>query len=233
MSIVTLASAVQGAVGFGAALIAAPLLLLIHPSFAPGPVLVSNLALTILVTRREWSHVDVPGLKLTLLGRLTGTALAMGLLMVVSTRAFDLLFGFMVLVAVALSLGRSAFERAPLVLALAGAASGLMGTLSSIGGPPVALVYQGASPSMFRATLGANLLVGAGFSIAALAFVGRFGPTEVMFSAVLVPCAVVGYWLSHLGLDWLDASRIRISVLVLSSFGGLAVIGRAIFSATA
>jgi uncharacterized membrane protein YfcA len=232
MSIVTVASAIQGAIGFGAGLIAAPMLLLIHPGFAPGPMLASNLALTILVTRREWSHADVPGLKRTLTGRLIGTALAMGLLMVVSTRAFDLVFGSMVLVAVALSLGRPTFERTPVVLSLAGVASGLMSTLSSIGGPPVAIVYQGVSPPMFRATLGANLLVGAGFSIAALAFVGRFGPTEVMFSAVLVPCAVVGYWLSHLGLDWLDASRVRISVLVLSSFGGLAVISRAIFAAT-
>jgi uncharacterized membrane protein YfcA len=229
--VMIVACAIQGAVGFGAGLIAAPLLLLIHPGFAPGPVLVANLALTILVTRREWSHIDVPGLKLTLAGRIAGTLLAMLLLASVSQTVFDLIFGSMVLAAVGLSLRRGTIQRTARVLTTAGLASGIMSTLSSIGGPPVALVYQGAEPSVFRATLGANLLVGAGFSIAALALVGRFGGAELIFSAVLVPCAVVGYWLSHMGLDWLDAGRVRVAVLLLSSLGGVGVLGRAIHAA--
>jgi len=40
---------VQGAVGFGMALVAAPLLVLIRPELVPGPLLVSGLALTLLV----------------------------------------------------------------------------------------------------------------------------------------------------------------------------------------
>jgi uncharacterized membrane protein YfcA len=196
-SVLVVASAVQGSVGFGAALLAAPVLLLIHPAFAPGPILVSNLVLTLLVVRREWSFVD-----------------------------FDLLFATLVLIAVGLSLPRGGFEHSARNLTVAGVASGLMGTLSSIGGPPVALVYQGVEPSRFRATLGVLLVLGASMSIAATWTVGRFGETEVALAGVLIPAAFVGFWLSRFGIRWMSGPRVRVAVLVLSSLAALGVLAR-------
>jgi uncharacterized membrane protein YfcA len=183
-AVLMIASAVQGSVGFGAALLAAPVLLLIHPAFAPGPILVSNLVLTLLVVRREWSFVDFGSLRFLASGRLIGTILAGAVLANVSQVIFDLLFAALVLIAVALSLPRGGFERSARNLTVAGVASGLMGTLSSIGGPPVALVYQGVDPPRFRATLGVLLILGASMSIAATWVVGRFGDTEAALSGV-------------------------------------------------
>lgn len=222
-----IASAVQGSVGFGAALLAAPVLLLIHPGFVPGPILVSNLALTLLVTRREWSAVDFAGLRFVVGGRLAGTLLAAALLVGLSQALFDLVFGVLVLVAVGTSLLRGGFRRSRRNLAAAGVASGVMGTLSSIGGPPVALIYQGAAPSVFRATLGANLVVGATLSLAAVWAVGRFGATEAALAAVLVPGAGVGFWLSRFAVGFTDAARIRAAALVLSSLAAVGVLLRA------
>lgn len=220
------ASAVQGSVGFGAALLAAPVLLLIHPAFAPGPILVSNLVLTLLVVRREWSFVDFGSLRFLAGGRLLGTLLAAVALANLSQALFDLVFGTLVLIAVALSLPRGGFRRSPRNLTVAGVASGLMGTLSSIGGPPVALVYQGVDPPRFRATLGVLLVLGASMSIAAAWAVGRFGDTEVMLAGVLIPAAFGGFWLSRFGIRWMNGPRVRMAVLVLSSLAGLAVLAR-------
>lgn len=225
-AVLVVASAVQGSVGFGAALLAAPVLLLIHPGFAPGPILVSNLVLTLLVVRREWSSVDFASLRFLASGRLCGTLLAGAVLAHVSQVVFDLLFAALVLIAVALSLPRGGFARSPRNLTVAGVASGLMGTLSSIGGPPVALVYQGVDPPRFRATLGVLLILGASMSIATTWAVGRFGDTEAALSGVLVPAAFVGFWLSRFGIHWVNGPRVRVAVLVLSSTAALGVLGR-------
>lgn len=231
MLVASVASAVQGSVGFGSALLAAPFLLLIHPGFAPGPILASNLALTFLVARREWRSADLGGLRYLVAGRLLGTLAAAGLLTRLSPPLFDGLFGAVVLAAVVLSLLRVHPRPIPRNLAIAGTASGLMGTLSAIGGPPVALVYQGAPPPRFRATLGATLIVGASLSLAAVSAVGRFGATELALSALLVPAACLGFWLSRFGLAWVDAARLRFAVLALSSLAAVVVLTRALLAA--
>jgi hypothetical protein len=178
---------------------------------------VSNLVLTLLVVRREWAFVDFGDLRFLAGGRAAGTVVAAGVLASLSQVLFDLLFATLVLIAVGLSLLRGGFPRSGRNLTLAGFASGLMGTLSSIGGPPVALIYQGVDPPRFRATLGVLLVLGATLSIAATWVVGRFGDTEVILSAVIVPAAFVGFWLSRFGIHWANGPRVRVAVLVLST----------------
>ena len=72
-----------------------------------------------------------------------------------------------------------------------------MGTASSIGGPPMALVYQHGPGDRLRATLGAYFVAGATMSLSALAVVGRFGPTEAWLGAALVPGIVLGFTASN------------------------------------
>jgi uncharacterized membrane protein YfcA len=127
-----------------------------------------------------------------------------------------------------LSLARGGFRHDPSNLTLAGLASGLMGTLSSIGGPPVALVYQRESPPRFRATLAVHLLVGASVSVAALWMVGRFGAVEAALTAVLIPASVAGYALSRFAIGWVATEHLRIAVLTLSAVAALGVLWRAI-----
>lgn len=226
--VTALASAIQGSIGFGAGLLAAPILLLIDPAFAPAPMLVSNLVLTLFVARREWADVDFGALRYIVSGRLVGTILAAGVLARLSGAGFDLLFGVLVLGAVGLCLMRGGYERSPRNLSIAGVASGLMGTLSSIGGPPVALVFQGTEPARFRATLGVHLIVGASLSLVAVWWVGRFGATELTLSGILVPAALAGFWLSRFGIGFVEASHIRTAVLVLSTASALLVLARAL-----
>lgn len=190
-------------------------------------MLVSNLVLTLLVARREWGDADLPSLKFVVSGRLVGTVIAALLLADLSRTLFDAVFGVVVLVAIGLSQRRGGFARSPRNLAIAGTASGLMGTLSSIGGPPVALVYQNAKPAEFRATLGAHLLVGATISLVAVWAVGHFGRTEFVLSALLTPAAMLGFWLSRFGLPWVESAHIRSAVVVLSGLAALGVLVRA------
>ena len=115
MFVLAVASAVQGSLGFGAALLAAPLLLLIHPAFAPGPIIASTFVLTLLVARRESQAIDYRSLRFIVLGRLVGVALAMLLLVRLSRTGFDVLFGGFVLLAVAMATLRVDFGRSAAV----------------------------------------------------------------------------------------------------------------------
>ena len=231
--VTALASAVQASVGFGAALLAAPALVLIHPAFVPGPMLLSNLFLTVFVARREWSEADFTGLKFVIVGRLAGTGAAAALLATISQTVFDACFGVLVLVGVVLSIVHGDIVRNRVNLVVAGVASGLMGTLSSIGGPPVALAYQSVAPTVFRATLGVHFLVGGAMSFVAIWVVGRFNSTEAVLAALLVPPALLGYWLSRFGIRWVDARHVRASVLVLSAAAAVIVLWRAYEAAAA
>ena len=223
------AAAVQSVAGFGLALVSAPLLLLIHGPFVPGPMMAGGLVLTCLILIRDHQHVDVSGLTYSLIGRMIGTVGAAGFLLVASDTLFDLAFALLVMFAVILSAAgleprpnrKNAF--------IAGSLSGLMGTISSIGGPPMALLYQNAGASRLRGTLAGFFLVGSIVSLMALALVGRFGPEEIVLSIFLAPPMALGFWLGGPLRSRMSDRAIRPMVLGLSFVSGMTVLLRVVF----
>jgi len=103
-----------------------------------------------------------------------------------------------------------------------------MGTVSSIGGPPMALLYQHSGAEKLRATLSGYFVLGVGFSLAGLAAVGRFGWPELKLALILSPAMGMGFLLSLPLKDRLPENMIRPIVLALSSISGLWVIYRVI-----
>jgi hypothetical protein len=226
-TVVILAGALlQGTIGLGLALLAAPLLYLVDPRLVPGPLMVSSLALTLLMARREWHAVQGRDLGWALGGRMAGTVAAVAVLAVLSAREMDLLFGGLVLAAVGLTALGVTLRPAPPTLITAGAVSGFMGTLTSIGGPPIALLYQHESAARIRGTLSAFFVAGVVMSIGALAAVGRFGMVEARLGGLLLPGTVLGYWLSHHTAGRLAERHVRPALLLVSAGAALAVILR-------
>jgi hypothetical protein len=221
-------AAVQGAVGFGLGLIAAPILLLIDPRFVPGPLMAGGLALTLAVAWRERSEIHLEGLRPALIGRFIGTAAAAMVLTVVSARMFELIFGVLVMLAIGLSLAGLRVSPTPTNAASAGFLSGFMGTLSSIGGPPMALLYQREGGAVLRATLSALFVLGSLVSLVALALVDRFGAPELALSAFITVPALFGFALSTRIRGLTDRAGVRPLVLALSFFSALAVLLRAL-----
>jgi uncharacterized protein len=221
--VVALAAAVQGAVGFGMNLLAVPVLLVLDPSFVPGPALVAGLLLSLLVGGRELRSTD-RRLGWALLGLLPGTLLGLGLLALVPADSLGVPLGVLVLVAVGLTAAR--WEPSPTrpALATAGIASGFLATAASIGGPPMALLYARADGARLRSTLSVFFIAASAVSLAALATVGRFGAHDLRVSAALVPGIVAGFLLSGPLRPVVDGGRARTAVLLLSSTAALAAI---------
>lgn len=223
-AIAAVAGTVQGSVGFGYALLAAPLLGLVDPHLVPGPVVAASLPLSIAVALRERGDIDTAGLGYALAGRVPGTALGAVAVAVLPAAAASAAFAGLVLVAVALSMVGWHVRPTPPTLATAGAASGLMGTMTSIGGPPVALVYQHAAGPRLRATLALYFVVGALMSLTGLALAGALGRRELALALALVPGTALGFGLSHLATVHLDRGRTRAAVLTVSSLAAVGVL---------
>lgn len=228
LTLVAGAAAIQSGLGFGLALIAAPVLLLIHEPLVPGPLIASGLVLTGLVAHRDRVSIDVSGLSWAMGGRVVGTVLAALFLHVATARVFDISFAGLTLLGVALSASGLHVRPRPSTSALAGSLSGLMGTISSIGGPPMALLYQREGSARLRGTLAAFFFAGSFLSLLALHQVGRFGPEEWQLSLLLAPGMALGFLLSAPLLRHLDRTHVRPWVLGLSMLSALAVLARAL-----
>jgi uncharacterized membrane protein YfcA len=109
---------------------------------------------------------------------------------------------------------------------LAGATSGLRGTATAIGGPPMALVWQRNSGARLRGTMSGFFLVGSIMSIAALAATGAVNGRTVGGFAALIPAAVAGYALSRHINRFLDPKRLRWLAIGASTAGAVVLIGR-------
>lgn len=224
--VVAAGACIQSAVGFGLGLLAAPLLALVDTDLVPGPLLFVMLPLTVLVARRERGALDFRGIRWALVGRVPGTVAGSLAVASVPEGGLAVLFGSVVLGAVVLSVAGWHVRPTPGALVAAGAASGFMGTATSIGGPPVALVYQRRSGAELRATLAAYFVVGAAFSVAMLAVVGEFGRRDVWLGLLLLPGMLSGYLLSGRAARVLDRGYTRAAVLGFAALSSIVLIGR-------
>jgi hypothetical protein len=224
VAIIATGSAIQGSVGFGLGVIGAPLLALIYPRLVPGPILLDALLLTILVAVREWKWVRFADLAWSLPGRFAGTAIAVLLMRAIPAERFQVALGLLILAAVALSAWGPKLPLNPRTLTAAGVAAGILSTFTSIGGPPIALVYQHEEGPRVRGTLAAFFTVGVIFSMGGLHVAGRFGWTEVRLAAWLLPGVVLGFALSRWSARWLDRGHTRALVLITSALASVLVV---------
>lgn len=74
--------------------------------------------------------------------------------------------------------------------------SALMGTITGVGGPPIGLAYQNASPRRIVGSLSAIFVPTSLMSLTALWFLGRFQLSDVVLALSLLPGMLGGFWLS-------------------------------------
>ncbi|MFC4003441.1 sulfite exporter TauE/SafE family protein [Prauserella oleivorans] len=226
--ILLVGAVVQGAAGFGMNLVAAPLLALVEPALVPVPLLIVASAHGLLTIAQEYRDTDWRGVAWVTLGRLPGTVLGVLAVATLAERPFAAIVGGAVLVCVVLSVVSWRPQPRPATLWTAGVASGTFGTAASIGGPPIALVYQHQPGPRIRATLAACFGIGTAISLAGLGIGGQLHLSQLVLAAGLLPFLVAGFLLSGPLRRVLDNGRIRVAVLVISGGSGLALLLRSI-----
>jgi uncharacterized membrane protein YfcA len=209
-------SLVQGLLGIGFGLLAAPLLYLLDPSYVPGPILLLGflLACCMLLGNRQalaWRR-PLPAILARLPGAWCG-GLLLGLL---PSAWLGLLLGACVLLATVTSYRWLEVRCNPRNLVIAGFCSGLMGTATSVGGPPMALVYQMRSRISARDELAAFFLLTTPVSVLFLLYQGRLPFDYLSTTLKLAPGVLVGYFLARCLDGRFDKRSPRQLLLLLS-----------------
>ncbi|HHU11107.1 MAG TPA: TSUP family transporter [Intrasporangiaceae bacterium] len=219
---------VQSAVGFGLAVVAAPVVVLVEPTLMPGSLLVCGFFLPLWEVLRNERDIDVRLLISAYGTRLLLTPLGAGIVAWAGTREIALTVGVMILVVVVVSITPIQVRASVPNALAAGAVTGVAGTAASIGGPFFAMVLQHEPPSRIRSTLAAFFVLGSMTSLVALALAGELPRTQIWAGALWVPFLALGVWLGRPLRAAVSPARMRRAVLVFCVVASVVVIGRAV-----
>lgn len=219
---------VQTTVGIGLGLIAAPVVTLLAPQLMPGSMLMLVSVLPLITLAREREDIDWRGIGWTTPPRIVGTALGVWVVSWAGERYLGLLVGLMVLLAVALTATAVRVPVNRVSYTGAGLVSGVIGTASSIGGPPMALLVQHEEPRRIRTTLAVYFCLGSGMSLVGLSLAGQVTLLQVQVAALLVPVLVVGAEVSRLLRRHLRPALVRPAVLLVCAASSLALVVRSL-----
>ncbi len=224
--IVTIGVVLQASIGMGFGMFAAPLLALIDTQLVPGVMLVMGFASSSLAAFQERRNVAMDELKVGIIGRIAGAAIAVYALSVMPNRdVFSLVFGIMVLIAVGLAVSgwKLAFNKPNLILMTL--LSGLMGTMTSVGAPPMALVYQHRDVRVARPTLNAIFSIGGFFGLCGLEIAGWFSWKDITTAFFLLPGFALGFFIARFTRR-LAGPAFRILMLVMAFASAVILIWR-------
>ncbi|AXN08936.1 sulfite exporter TauE/SafE family protein [Vibrio anguillarum] len=224
MFLIFLGSFVQTAIGFGLAIVAAPLLFLISADYVPAPICIVALFISILNALKHRSNIELGGLKMALIGRVPGSIAGGILLVLVSTDVLALWLGLLVLFAVAVSLLPYRIEPTPIKMGIAGFFSGFFGTSSAIGGPPMALILQHQEANQLRGNLSAFCVFSSIISLIIQIPAGFLTLHHLWITIPLIPSAWLGYKLAMMTTQSLPKDNIRFAALLLCTISGVTAV---------
>ena len=221
---VFLGALVQSLIGFGLAIVAAPVLYIVTPDLVPGSLILMAMLTGSLTARRYVHALEVRDIKSAIIGRVPGSILGALLLSIASRRVMGLFMGASVMFAVLASLSSYKIEANRKTLFSAGLLSGIMGTASSIGGPPMALVMQNQTGDRIRANLSAYFVCSSVISLSILSYAGLFGWTQLKYGLMLVPMVVLGNFLASKLVSHINQESTRKALLMLCSMAAVSAI---------
>jgi uncharacterized membrane protein YfcA len=207
---------VQSLVGLGLGLVSAPVITLVEPRLMPELMLWLAFALPFVTLASEREDIDWHGLGWSLPSRVLGTAVGVVAVTLLEPRLLGVAVGVMVLVAVALTWRTVVVPLTRTSLVVAGAVSGVTGTATSIGGPPLALLYQHQPPRTIRTTLAVYFLV------------GELDVRSFLLAVTLAPVLAVGAVLGRVLRPRLPEARVRAVVLVVCASSALVLLVRSL-----
>lgn len=190
-----MAAIVQAGLGMGFGLTSAPLLAVLDPGLVPAPTLLLGLATATWGAFAERQAINWSEVRIAAAARAGGSLLAALVLVRLADRdAFSLVFGLLIALAVLLVISGRRLPFTMVSLSCMGAISGFMGTITSVGAPPLALVYQGRPAALSRPTLAAFFTFGCAISLIVLFANGWANSTDLalaLFMSIPMICGLL------------------------------------------
>ena len=222
--VVVVASIPQALTGMGFGLLAASTLLLVDATLVPATVIVMGTVVAAANALSRIHDIDSRDLGFALAGRLPGIGLALAVLGFIANReTFAVLIAVVILFAVLLSVVDVSPRKSTVSLLIAGAASGVAGTLTAVGAPPMGIVYQKEQRLAASATLNAYFAIGGLMSAVAVWSKGWLGWRDILLALALLPGLAAGTWISRYLSAFADRN-VRPAILWICAVSAVAVL---------
>lgn len=215
---------VQRATGFGLAVIGTPLILILEPRLVPAVLVMFGLLVALMMVGTYRREIRVDAVGMALVGRVPGTLLGVWLLLVAPLVVLEKLIALIVLSSVAVSLCKISVPLNRLSLFVAGVVSGIFGTVSAIGGPPIALLMHRLPADSARANLSAFFIASATMTLLALLVAGKVQLWHLGLAVTFLPAVVLGNVLASRIAHRLDRRTLQRSSLILSTIAALGLL---------
>ncbi len=215
--------------GQGLGMIGAPAVAILAPSHLPATLLLVGLvvglgAISLDLSAVNWREAR-PGLAGRAVGGFLGAAIAA---MVVDPAVFSVVVAVIVLIAIALTLSGLKVAITPVSLSIAGMSAGVMGTLTAVGAPPMAILYAGEEAKRSRAMQNLFFLWGMMWSIGSLTALGLVDLSDLILAVTLAPAAVLALFVSRPVARLMDGRSIKPYALGASGIGAMTLLWRAL-----
>lgn len=225
---VLVGAVVQNLVGLGLGLVAAPVITLVAPELMPDVLLWLATALPLVTLWRDHDDIDWRGLGWTVPTRLVGTVVAVAAVAAISPAALGVLIGLVVLAAVVLTWRAVTVPLNRGTLLGAGLLGGFAGTASSVGGPPLAILYQHSPPQRMRTTLAVYFTTGSAISLLGLGLGGQLSLSHFWVSLAVLPMLFVGTLAGSRLRRRIPLARVRPAVLAVCAASALVLLVRSV-----
>ena len=195
--IVLCAAIVQMSVGMGFGMLASPLIALVKPEIVPGCIVLIGLTVAFSGASRERKNISINELKMGIGGRVLGSLCALLLLLQIDDLdMFLFVFGLIMLIAIAMTASGMRIPFTDKNLFGLSVVSGLMGSITAVGAPPMAIIYHNRPPNIVRPTLNAFFASGCILALISLSISGWFGFKDIIATVLLMPSMLIGIYLS-------------------------------------
>ena len=226
--IIFIGATVQGVIGFGLGTISTPIMALLKPDLVPVVVLCLAFIIACSTLHRAWAETDWKMVLYSNLARLPGTFLAVWALAVLSTNSLQIFIGCPVIFTMILSsLGWTPKVNVANTL-IAGGLSGFLGTSTSIGGPPMALLMKTFNPAKARGTLAATFVFGSIVSMVTLAVGGQVTTYQLKYAVLYLPLAILGLVAANYFNRFVDRRLLNRIVVIVSIGASLVLIAQSL-----
>lgn len=215
---------VQGSVGVGLSLVAAPGLVAIDPAFIPGPLLIVGQIVGIRHIIVEGRHIDWGAIKHALWGLPAGLAAGFAVLELVPEAARTLLIGALVAGSALVLLAGVRLRQTRRTEIAGGLTCSFGAVAAALPGAPLGICFSEMRPPVLRSTSSVYIGIVAGVGIGLMVARGSFGLHELRLIGYMAPGMFIGLAVSRLTRPFLDRTWFRPAVLSVALAGGVALI---------
>ena len=190
--LIVIGAITQSAIGIGFG-IPACFLIILEPTMVPSCIVLMGTFLAFSNAFLSFKDIIKDDLIYSFSGRVVGTFISVPLIsLTIGTKSYLIIFGLLLLITVFLSAKKWSIAATKKNVTIAGLCSGFMGTLTGVGGPPMAIVYQNSAAKNVVATLNMFFGIGALFSVLVLTYIDLINFREIMRCMLLAPGIIAG-----------------------------------------